>query len=139
MEMNWLVIGGDAVDFEVSKIPFPERKRKVEQLCQLVSKKVEITKEVFERATKITGLGIKNLDALHIPNYVFNRGAIKMEMNPAKLRKKGIDALTQALGPLGMVRFLQQYESGSGDYTKERSQWLDELDIETIRSEIKKE
>ena len=61
-----------------------------------------------------------------------------MEMNPAKLRKKGIDALTKALGPLGMVRFLQQYESGSGDYTKERSQWLDELDMDSIRSEIKK-
>lgn len=58
-------------------------------------------------------------------------------MNPAAIRKAGLAAISKELGPLGMVRFLQQFESGSGDYTKERIQWLDKMDIKDIVSEIK--
>ena len=39
----------------------------------------------------------------------------------AELRRAGIDALARALGPVGMARFLQQFDSGQGDYTTERS------------------
>ena len=35
------------------------------------------------------------------------------------IRNLGLEALYKALGPLGMVRFLQQYKAGTGDYTKE--------------------
>jgi hypothetical protein len=59
-----------------------------------------------------------------------------MEMNPVEIRKKGLDALNNALGPIGMVRFLQQFESGSGDYTKERDQWLNDLTLDSIVEEI---
>jgi hypothetical protein len=41
-----------------------------------------------------------------------------------EIHKQGIDALTKELGPVDAVRFLQIYDSGSGDYTKERKQWL---------------
>lgn len=36
-----------------------------------------------------------------------------------------------------MVRFLQQYETGTGDYTKERDLWLKDIDIELIAIELK--
>ncbi|EQD76621.1 hypothetical protein B1A_03303 [mine drainage metagenome] len=39
---------------------------------------------------------------------------------PAELRRVGIDALVKALGPVGMARFLQQFDPGHGDYTAER-------------------
>ena len=39
---------------------------------------------------------------------------------PAELRRAGIDALVRALGPVGMARFLQQFEPGHGDYTAAR-------------------
>ncbi len=58
-------------------------------------------------------------------------------MNMSELRKKGIEALSKALGPVGMARFLYQYESGTGDYTKERNLWLDEYDIDSVVKEIK--
>ena len=54
-----------------------------------------------------------------------------------EIRKKGIDALAKALGPVGMVRSLQSFDTGSGDYTKERYEWLDES-VEEILSEMKK-
>ena len=36
-----------------------------------------------------------------------------------------------------MVRFLQQYETGTGDYTKERDLLLKDTDIESIAVELK--
>ena len=42
----------------------------------------------------------------------------------SEIRKEGIHALTKTLGPVDMARFIQSYETGSGDYTKERHEWL---------------
>jgi hypothetical protein len=38
-----------------------------------------------------------------------------------------------------MVRFLQQFDSGSGDYTKERPQWLGGLTLREMMKEIRKQ
>jgi hypothetical protein len=35
---------------------------------------------------------------------------------PAELRRAGIGTLVRALGPVGMARFLQQFDPGRGDY-----------------------
>lgn len=59
-------------------------------------------------------------------------------MSPAVIRKAGLEAVAKKLGPLGMVRFLQQFETGRGDYTKERDQLLKSMDIQEIVSEIRK-
>jgi len=58
-------------------------------------------------------------------------------LNPSTIRKLGLEALAKELGPIGMVRFLQQFESGFGDYTKEREQWLKGIDVKSIVEEIK--
>ena len=53
--------------------------------------------------------------------------------NPIEIRNVGIKALQEALGPVGMVKFMQQYDMGYGDYTKETQEQpdisLDEIDI----------
>ncbi|MHA1521883.1 MAG: hypothetical protein ACTSRK_17030 [Promethearchaeota archaeon] len=59
-------------------------------------------------------------------------------MTPNELKKKGIEALTNALGPVGMAKFLQQFDLGSGDYTKDRKKWLGAETIKSITDEIKK-
>jgi hypothetical protein len=52
--------------------------------------------------------------------------------NPLEIRMVGMNALKEALGLVGMVKFMQQYNLGYGDYTKERleepDQSLDEID-----------
>ena len=62
-------------------------------------------------------------------------------MNEAKtlneIRKIGIEALAKALGPIGMVRFIQSFDLGRGDYTRERLRWLDQS-IDEIADEIKR-
>ena len=53
--------------------------------------------------------------------------------NPIEIRNVGIKALQEALGPVGMVKFMQQYDMGYGDYTKEKQEQpdisLDEIDV----------
>ena len=45
--------------------------------------------------------------------------------SPIDVRNVGIKALQEALGPVGMVKFLQQYDLGYGDYTKEKQEQPD--------------
>jgi hypothetical protein len=53
--------------------------------------------------------------------------------NSIELRKKGIAALTAALGPVGMARFIRQYDTGYGDYTKERHEYLDDVTVDDFK------
>lgn len=53
-----------------------------------------------------------------------------------QVRAAGIKALSQKLGVVGMIRFLQQYESGTGDYTKERHTWLPKESVKNIAQMI---
>jgi len=58
-------------------------------------------------------------------------------LDPITIRKRGLEALAKALGPIGMVRFLQQYEGGIGDYTKERNNWLRDSTVKDTVREIR--
>ena len=53
------------------------------------------------------------------------------------IRRLGIEALTEKLGPIGMIEFIRQFDPGYGDYTKERHAWLDNLTLEDICTEIR--
>jgi len=37
-----------------------------------------------------------------------------------------------------MIRFLQQFDKGSGDYTRERRKWVSETSLEEILAQAKK-
>lgn len=54
-----------------------------------------------------------------------------------EINMRGIEALKQALDPVELVRFFQQYEKGSGNYTKERKKNLQKFTIKQISDEIK--
>lgn len=57
--------------------------------------------------------------------------------NLYQIRQIGIEILNRELGPVAMIRFLQQYEKGYGDYSKERHEWLDKLSVSDIVEQIK--
>ena len=54
-----------------------------------------------------------------------------------QIRRAGIEALVRELGPVGMVRFLQQYDLGRGDYSAEREQWLGQPDVDALAEEAR--
>jgi hypothetical protein len=53
-------------------------------------------------------------------------------MTDEQIRVTGLAALMEKLGPDGMIRFLQQFETGIGDYSTERHQWIDQWDMDTL-------
>jgi hypothetical protein len=57
-------------------------------------------------------------------------------MTLEEIRRVGLEALRRDLGLVGMIRFLQIFETGHGDYTAERHQWLDQMDLDAIMDEI---
>lgn len=63
---------------------------------------------------------------------------MKTELTPEQLRREGLDALCARLGKAGMIRFLQQFDLGSGDYARERHAWVDSLTSSDIRKGIVK-
>ena len=58
------------------------------------------------------------------------------KMTLEQIRQAGLEALARELGPVGMVRFLQQFETGRGDYSKERHNWLDKENVQTLAEKI---
>ncbi len=59
-------------------------------------------------------------------------------MTLEQVRLTGLRALSRDLGPVGLVRFLQQFEMGDGDYTAERHRWLGERSIQDLVQEIER-
>jgi hypothetical protein len=55
-----------------------------------------------------------------------------------EIRSAGLRALARELGPVGMVRFLQQFETGLGDYSTERERLLDQPDVRTLAEAIRR-
>ncbi len=51
-----------------------------------------------------------------------------------EIRLKGLKALRKALGRVGMIRFLQQFDTGRGDYAQERHAWVDQTSLDDLRS-----
>ena len=45
-------------------------------------------------------------------------------LSQEKIRTIGLGVLAKKLGPVGLIRFLQQFETGKGDYTSEREKIL---------------
>ncbi len=57
-------------------------------------------------------------------------------MNLNQIYLVGLEALARDLGPVGMVRFLQQFETRKGDYTRKRVEWLREGAVKAFGERI---
>jgi len=58
-------------------------------------------------------------------------------MTLEEIRNVGLAVLNERLGAVGTVRFIQQTETGWGDYTAERGQWLGNPDLSMLFDAIK--
>jgi hypothetical protein len=50
-----------------------------------------------------------------------------------RIRQEGLEALKERLGRAGMVRFLQLFDSGSGNYATDRHNWVDSVSLDDLR------
>lgn len=53
-----------------------------------------------------------------------------------EIRRAGIEALRRELGVVRMVRFLQQFETGTGDYMEERQQLVGKQGVRALAEQI---
>ncbi|MCL2860338.1 MAG: hypothetical protein FWF46_07310 [Oscillospiraceae bacterium] len=44
------------------------------------------------------------------------------------IRQKALKAIRDTVGPVGLIKFMQMYSNGEGDYTKERREKLKNFD-----------
>lgn len=49
-----------------------------------------------------------------------------------QIRRVGLTALRARLGRAGMIRFLQQFEMGAGDYAVQRREWVDRVTLSEL-------
>jgi hypothetical protein len=50
------------------------------------------------------------------------------------IRREGLAALRSRLGRAGMIRFLQQFEQGAGDYATQRHEWTDGTSLADLKA-----
>ncbi|HPD28904.1 MAG TPA: hypothetical protein PLL20_02835 [Phycisphaerae bacterium] len=58
--------------------------------------------------------------------------------NPAELRRRGLEILVRELGYVNAMRLLLQYETGQGDYTRDRDQILSDWSVTEMVREADK-
>ena len=51
-----------------------------------------------------------------------------------EIRRHGLDALRSRLGRAGMIRFLQLFSTGEGDYAHSRKEWVDQMSLADLRA-----
>ena len=62
----------------------------------------------------------------------------KTKPSIAELTTTAITLLCRELGPLNTARFLSQFGSGTGDYTKDRDDLIGDATVEELVAEIKR-
>jgi hypothetical protein len=58
-------------------------------------------------------------------------------LTPYEIRIIGFEVLLHELGPANAIRFMQQFEMGHGDYSKDRHQWLDQYSVNDIAKMVR--
>jgi len=53
-----------------------------------------------------------------------------------QIREEGITVLTESLGSVDAIRFLQQFDTGHGDYTAERRRILGSPTVDDVLKKI---
>jgi hypothetical protein len=101
-----------------------------------VRRRPHVSDTIFRLEKACTKLGLKTrvMNPLNLlwRLWIMNNTAVNVN-SFIEIRRIGFDVLKNTLGPVGVTRFIQQFENGSGDYTKEKYSQPDltreELDI----------
>jgi predicted nucleic acid-binding protein len=63
---DWTLVGSEAIDYEILKIPDDERKKGVKVLAAISRDKVTVDESILRRASELENIGLKAIDALHL-------------------------------------------------------------------------
>lgn len=54
----------------------------------------------------------------------------------AQIRMLGFQAVQRELGLSGLIRFMQQFDLGEGDYTHDRDAWQNDYTVDSLAEDI---
>lgn len=57
-------------------------------------------------------------------------------MTPIQIQQTGMEILAREMGTTGLIRFLQQFDLGHGDYTVDRHQWLKNVSVDDVLAQM---
>ncbi|MEM0980356.1 MAG: hypothetical protein AAGH78_08785 [Cyanobacteria bacterium P01_H01_bin.58] len=57
-------------------------------------------------------------------------------MTLAEINRQAFSTLVESLGYVNAVRFFKQFDTGTGDYTRDRQQWLGDVTLADLWSEL---
>jgi hypothetical protein len=60
------------------------------------------------------------------------------QMTDEQSEQHALSVLHRQLGVYGLARFLRVYRAGTGDYTRDRHQWLDGLSVQELAQEFQR-
>ena len=63
---NWSIVGSDAIDFEIARMPDHNKRIMVQILSTLHDAHIKVDSGVEKRALELKKMGLKAMDALHI-------------------------------------------------------------------------
>ncbi|NJD76478.1 MAG: type II toxin-antitoxin system VapC family toxin [Candidatus Methanoperedens sp.] len=63
---DWELVGSEAINYEISKIPDDERRTGVKVLAAISGHRVTVNESILKRASELENIGLKALDALHL-------------------------------------------------------------------------
>ncbi|XZE20378.1 hypothetical protein SH449x_000246 [Pirellulaceae bacterium SH449] len=122
------LVSSEVVQFENSKNPFPQKKAYVDSVIRLAGTIFQVTDQCESRAIELELRGFKSFDALQVNLEL---------MTTAEITTEAIKLLCREIGPVNTARFINQFSSGTGDYTQDRSRFLGDRSVQDIVSEIK--
>ena len=54
-----------------------------------------------------------------------------------EIQNQALQAISQSLGVVGLIRFMQQYDKGSDNYTTDRQKWQKDYSVDSLFDAIK--
>jgi len=138
---EWIWLGSQVLDIEIDQLPDFEQQLRLRQVVEFVNQSIPIGEKEVERANELQKMGFIGFDAVHLAcaesgkPFELDEGDDLMNiqtMTPQQIRVAGLEVLARELGLVGMIRFMQQFEMGQGNYSVDRHKWLDKYMVEDI-------
>ncbi|MCW7071448.1 MAG: PIN domain-containing protein [Methanophagales archaeon] len=63
---DWVLVGSEVIDYEISKIPDDEKRTRVEILASISRKRMAVDEDLVKRASEFEEIGLRAVDALHV-------------------------------------------------------------------------
>jgi len=60
-------------------------------------------------------------------------------MTAEEIRRAALEILDRELGSAATIRFLQQFDRGHGDYTRDRADWLGTPSVAKLANDISRD